>query len=427
MSNHRATWRAAGVDPIPSLGARLMRSFGKPFAASAVLGAVFAPSIAKAQSNEDVNDVSFEMQARYDSNVARSGEARANLRGLERSDFRVSPTVTVDIARSFGRTRATLAGSIAYDFFARNDELNRERIALEGGLSADVGLCTPSIGASLARAQSDLGDIAFVSGAPLVAVKNTQTVQRYSAELACGSEFGLRPFGGIEYERGDNSNVVRQRADFDATTYRTGLRYVSPTLGQISLFASRRDSDLGGLRPLGDTGKSRSTSYGVGFSRNLGTRFEASAQIAHSDVDYRGPATNSGFSGLTWDFQLTAIAGSRLRVVAAVGREISNNISSDATFVVRSPYSLRAMYALNGRLQADAGVAVIRQRYRYAIAPALIFIQRDRRETYDAGISYKFARRLSLRVSGGHERRRANDAFFNFNNTFAIASVGFSL
>lgn len=409
------------------LAGRVLERCGCPFAVSAVLGAVLAPTSAIAQSaGAEVNSISFDLEARYDSNIARSGEARAAARGLEREDIRLSPTVTLDLARNFGRNRATLAGLVSYDFFTRNNQLNRERIALDGGLTVQAGPCEVDSGISFSRRQSDLGTIAFFANAPLINVKNTETVQNYRAELGCGSVYGLRPYVGIGYERGDNSAAIRERADFNATRYSTGVSYVSPTIGEISLFASRRDVNLSGLRLAGNPDSYRQTNYGVSYSRSLGTRLQLSAEVAHSDVNPRGPG-GGGFSGLTWNLRGTVIAGTRLRVTAAVGREITNNLSSDATFVVSSPYSLRAMYAVNESLELSGGASITRQRFRYTNAPGLIFLERDRREIYDAGLTYKFARRLRARVSGGYETRSANDAFFDYNSTFAVASIGLQL
>ena len=110
----------------------------------ALLGTAAIGSAMPALAQSDtapVSDVKFDVTAEFNSNVARSDAARAAARDLSRSDQRITPGLSVDLARNLGQTRLWLNGSAGYDFYRRNSQLNRERIGLESGIKQPVGPC----------------------------------------------------------------------------------------------------------------------------------------------------------------------------------------------------------------------------------------------------------------------------------------------
>ena len=388
------------------------------------------PSGVVAQENSQaVSELSFDLNGRYDSNIARSSAARAALRGLEQADYVLSPTVTINLARPVGPHRISVRGTLGYNFHARNSQLDRERIGIETGLDLALGPCRLDTTARINRQQSDLADIAFFTATPIDTVRNTETIQSYSGNLSCGDRVGLRPLAGIEYQTARNSAVSRDRAEYDSVRYETGVQYVSPTIGKISLFASRRDVDLVSQRliagpQIGRNDGYRVTEYGVRFSRDIGTRLQLDTSAARSELASRNSAVR-GTSGFVWNGQLTALLGSRLRATLATGRQISNSLASDATYVISRPSSLRLTYAVNDRMQIDAGGSITARRYNYAFVPTTDVIERETRRIYDAGVSYTAGRNWRLRASVGRDQRNANGTVFDYRGTFATASVGF--
>src|SRR5687767_5378881 len=121
---------------------------------SAIGLAVLATPAAAQQARQF--EVRASMGVTYDDNVARSNAVTAALRGIEQEDFIYNPSVAVDIVQPFGRQAAFLRGSVGYDFYDKNDQLNRERIDLSGGVSSPLGPCRPTLGGSYKRQQSEL-------------------------------------------------------------------------------------------------------------------------------------------------------------------------------------------------------------------------------------------------------------------------------
>ncbi len=402
-----------------------MKAMRSAVALSAVACGLW-PTVAIAQDGgEAVTEVGVDLDGRYDSNIARSNAARAAVRGLERSDYVLTPGITVNIVRPFNRVTLSLQGSVGYSFHARNKRLDRERIALEGGARVGVGPCRIDARAQVRRQQSDLADIGLFTGLPAADVSNVETAQVYSGDLSCGDATGLRPTMGIEYETAENSNPVRDRAEYDAVRYTAGVQYISPAIGDITLYASRRDVDLSSQFIGNRTDGYRVTEYGLRFARDLGTRIQASAYVANSDLSARNAAVR-GNSSIVYGGELTALIGSRLRLTASTGREVTNSLASDAAYVISRPNAIDLTYAVNERIQIDAGASITSRRYSYAFIPAVDVVERETRRIYDAGVSYSFGRNWKLRASAGRDERNANGTIFDYSGYFASAAFGFT-
>jgi len=371
-----------------------------------------------------VTEVNLDVIGTYDSNVARSSAAAAALRGLDRADSTISPTLSITLARPMGENSLRLAAQLGYNFHARNTQLNRERILVNLDAVAGLGPCrlAPSIG--FQRRQSDLGDIAFLSANPLATVKNTETVQTYAADLACGQSPGIEPVGGVRYEKATNSNILRDRAEYTSLAFHGGLRYTSDALGQVTLFGSHRTVDLPNIALVGGGEDGyRVNEYGLRYRRDLGTRVQASGMLAYSDLRIRSGASGAQ-KGVVWNAELTALVGARLRLTASAGREIANSLASDAAFAVTKPYRLRFEYAASELLRFDGGVAITQRRFNYDFVPTGNVVTSETRRTYDVGASYQYGRRIRLRLFAAHEQRSANDSFFNYHANSVGASVG---
>jgi hypothetical protein len=389
-----------------------------------VAGAVGTP--ATAQDSEAVTDISFEIAGQYDSNVARSNAARAAVRGLDRADQRFTPTLRIDVARSFGRVRAAVDGSIGYDFYRRNNQLERERIDLGGTLAVPAGPCLIGTSVGAARSQTDLGNIAFSTALSDVNVRNTETRLTTGAELSCGRETGIRPTASVEFITARNSNPARERAESDALSYRAGLSYVSSTIGDVFLFAGRRDVSRGSQFVATGQADYRVTDYGVRYRRDIGSRLTLSATVARSSInsDTVGLPTRSG---LSWSIDAVTQVGSRVQLSVNTGREFTNSLSSDAAYLRSQPSSVRIIYAATDRLQLNGGFSNSVNRYTYAQPPLGQAITRDTRRIVDAGVSYAVGRRWHISVSGGHENRNANGTVFDYSSSFGRLALSLSL
>ena len=114
----------------------------------------------------------------YDTNVAHGTETAARLRDIEPEDVRSTNVAAIDLALPAGRAAFTFLGVVGYDAYARNDQLDRERIDLSAGTKLPLAFCMFDDDLHYARAQSDLADLSLVPNAPAEAAANARTDRR---------------------------------------------------------------------------------------------------------------------------------------------------------------------------------------------------------------------------------------------------------
>ena len=371
-----------------------------------------------------VTEISFDLIGVYEDNIPRSSDLLAQQRGLEQEDFTLSPTLSLNIVRLIGTTEVEVRGQVGYVFHANNSELDRERIGLNARAEVPLGPCRIEPEAGLQRRQSDLRDIVFLPAVGANAIENTETVQRYGVSLACGRNPGLQPYAGITYEKAENSSVLRERAEYESTTYRGGVRYSSAALGEVSLYGSRKSTSLSPLAFAagGDTSYNFDE-VGAEIKREIGSRVQATASVGYGRIDSDNIFINS-FKGLTWNLELTALIGANLRVTAGTGREVGNSLASDAGFVVSTPHRVRLEYAFSERARFDLGGGITKRRFGYDVVPGPFAITDETLRRVDGGLSYDLGRRFNVRLFAGHERRSANGTLFDYSASFAGASIG---
>lgn len=400
------------------------RGLGRIALPLAGIAAAASPQAVLAQvAPQPRKEIRLDLVTRYDENVARASRAVAASRGLTRSDVMLSPVATVDIEKPFGPHRVGVTGQIGYDFYRRNTELNRERINLSADSDLRAGPCAVSPYVRFSRRQTDLGDLALL-GPAFVDVKNTETVQTYGAELACGRATGLRPVVGYEYETGDNSNLLRERSDYHAQMYSVGLRYVGPTFGVVTVYARRRKTVFDDL-PVPGFGddRYRTTEYGVRYQRNIGSRFTVAGSVGHTKVDSANPLVGDR-SGLTWNLRGTALVGSRMQVTLETANEFRNSLSSDATVNRLRSYMASVNYAATEVLRFNASARFEKQTRDYGFVPPPGTLLDDKRRIYRVGATYDFGRRTRFGLYAGREERNGNGSLFDYSANNVSMSVG---
>lgn len=384
--------------------------------------AAAVPMTAAAQDSAGPKtDIRLDLAATYEGNVARTSDALAAARGIDGADQRLTPSLVVDVGRTLGAVRIDLQGALGYDFYRRNTELNRERVALDTLISVPAGPCRTGVAAGVSRRQSDLGDITFDSILPDADPRNAETRISLGGNIACGRRYGLRPAASIDFISADNSNPLRDRAEYDTVNYRGGLQYETPALGEVFGFVGRRDITLRNQPVAAGRVDYSITDIGMRFRRNLTSRFSIDAEVAHSSLDGNGQFPDA--SALNWNLSLTALAGSRLQLAVATGRQFTNSLSSDAVYVRSQPNSLRATYALNDRIRLRGTISSVTNRYSYPNLPVTPVIERDTRRVISGDVIYRLTPRLGLEIGAGQERRNANGTVFDYSSGFARAAV----
>jgi Putative beta-barrel porin 2 len=353
----------------------------------------------------------------YEDNVLRQPKFFPVPRGFSRDDFRLSPSLNVDIIQPFGRQKLTLLGGVGYDFYRRNSRLERERINLQGRVDLAVGPdCTPQLGIAYARQQSDLADFFSFTNFRL---RNREQRVSYSASVKCGSVIGLKPGLSIERNVVTNGSIFRRQGNFNSTAFGTSLGYISPTLGELSLFGNYRRGDypnrgafIGG-RIVGD--KVEVFSGGVRLQRDLGSRFKGNISLGYTIAEPSLPGTRR-FSGGSGSADITAQLAEPLQVLIGYSRSVQQSNQLDVSFTVNDAYSLNASYVINPRLVLTAGASRTERKLRDspALTPNLLG-GKDQSTQYSTGLRFSPTGPISFSLSATKSSRKSESRFFDYD------------
>lgn len=383
-------------------------------AAAGAIGLAAVPTTAHAQENKF--DLSVGLLETFDSNILRFGEQRTN----EPTDnVSIAPRVTVDYSRRLARQRLFANGYVGYVWNDRFQFLNRQDIALTGGADLRYGpRCRARTSVSFYQAQSDLEDLGGV-------IRNVATVQDYTIDATCPRPAGFYPVALGHYSQVDNSERRRDR-DQATREARVGIAYRRPSLGDAQLFASfaairRQRRVVTAEGPTQDVTQIRS--YGVRLSRDVGTRIDASAQIAYTTADPQ-IETVPGFSGLTYSVDIAYRPVSRFSVSAGAGRSVTGRGNLGTSYVVRESADLTARLTVSPKTSFGAGVGLTRTQFQGEDA---VFQGRQRGASdqinVTANMRYRLAQPLTLEFATRYRQRDAENDFYDYDSFAATLSA----
>ena len=376
--------------------------------------------VGAAYAQENRFDLSARIVETYDTNTLRLGDLRTD---DPTDNLAVSPRVAVDFDRRFGRQRAFVNGYAGYNFNSRFKFLNREDLALNSGIDLRFGpRCQISPTASVFRSQSDLEDLGQI-------VSNTATIQDYRIRATCPRPAGFYPTISAGYYRVDNSEIRRER-DQSIVDGRLGVVYRRPSIADFELFGqisqitrARRDPSPTGL--LEDETGLRTV--GLRVSRDVGTRFEAEAQIGYTDVDPQVVGV-PGFSGLTYSGSLTYEPSPRLGITLTSGRAATARGNLGTSYYLTDNVELDTRMQLSARTSFNAGVQVSRRDFRGEDRVFLFGPRgKDRQVDARAGIGYRVARPIDLNLSVRYRQRNADNDFYDYDSFAATLAAGIRL
>lgn len=429
----KAGSRAAATARARRRGALALLLSGVAFPAAAQSTASAAPTSAPrgvgGAASPSRDNITFSIVSRYDSNVARIGDGLTPIvTRAQGDDIRITPSVTLDVARNLGRHQIGLQSSLGYDFYTRNPSLDSERILVNPFVYLDLPVCDLYLSGTARRRRTSLGDIVFLTQPNLdAALDNKETYRRASAQVTCGNTYGLRPGITVEYADGRNSSSLRRIADFSTTRIQPTLSYAGPALGEISLFATRTETDLPNQRSAtgGDAGYIL-RGAGLGYRRAIGSRLTFDGSVSWVELTQRSGTLGSR-SGLNGSANLSLVAGPRLQLVAFANRAFNSSLTSSARYELGESYGLTANYAASDRLRLRAGGQVSPRRYFFDPVPTGPFISQQTHSDIFAGASVSLNRRMSLTFDTGYQKRTANVPDFNYENYYAAVGFTFRL
>jgi len=295
----------------------------------------------------------------YDTNTVQGSDEAARLRGLEKSEFILTPSATIDFGHNDGRFGASFNGVFGYDFHERNTILNRERIEFTGIASALVGSsCVAKARFWELLKQTRQQDLATIVTANRVLIRIATLGQ------TCTTPGGLT--GSVQLLRSAWHNSSKLNINNDRKAVSALLGYTDPGIGTIGATLLYERTDFFGRPAImvmtPDT--LEKVQVGIEYSSPVARRLSGSLSGGYVDslatvaADSRLAGAHKR-NGLVGQATLLFKPDDRLRLSALAARRIRH----DTSFTITTDLQLSADYALTPALQASLGGRWLRDRY----------------------------------------------------------------
>jgi len=382
-------------------------------AAGLIVNAMPAMAAGVAIPAADAPPINVQLGVRYDSNVAASNEAFATARGLVRADEIFSPAVAVNYTQQMGALGLFVQGTAGYDFYANNSILNRERIGILGGASAQMSGCQLTPRVSYMRRQSDLQDL------NVVVTKNTEEDISVGMDVVCNGFGRLVPSASVQQTWANNSSGTRFSSDYESFSANAGLAYQAGSFGTISLVGQYADTQYQNrFIPLFGTFQKdgyKVYSGGVHYEKDLNAALKVGASVYQTSLSYDGLGLN--FSGITYDATVTYQPDSRFDVTAHFGRQTSPSNRLGAAYSIDQILQADANYRLTSRLRAGLGASNKRQNF---VGSDLIFateLTKQSVTSFYGSLGFNITSRMNLAFIARHDQRHADLAAYSYADT----------
>jgi len=356
-------------------------------------------------------DIGANARVSYDSNVARSGAALAASRGIKPQDEIFTPRLSIDMAKPVGALSVLVKGGIGYDFYRRNEHLNREQIDLSSGLAGNFDYCNATLTGNLARHQSDLLELAQS------VTENVETVTSVSLNALCGRATGLVPAFSATQQWWRNSAALVTTSDFNSFSSTAGVGYRSPGVGELSIFGRFEETDFPHRFILvgSDLIKDSYQIYAAGlrWDKSLGPYLEIVLSPLYTSLRPGLPGA-TGFEGTSYEAQLTVRPTPLLRGSFAFQRSPVPTMRHDVTFSLSESYSAIVDYTISPQWTFEFGGLVDKQNFKGVALVNGVDISHETIDAVFASIRYTLRGRYSLSLDVRREDRDANLTDFNY-------------
>ncbi|KEZ15299.1 hypothetical protein CP98_04535 [Sphingobium yanoikuyae] len=408
-----------------------LKIYSSAFGLAMTVAAISSASDAHAQleatgstfgTPERAIELSMSTQATYDSNVARAQSSQAIARGIEKEDYRFTPSLEANIVLPTPAAVLMLTGTAGYDFYARNTQLDRERINLKASAATKLAICDVGVQASYARQQNDLADLSIVDGDAEASAVNVQNAFSIGGTLGCGGG-SIKPTAFVEYRTSNNSSIQREISDVDTLIYGGGVSYSSPAFGVLTAFVGRTEYDYTNRNNIvGAITSFHTTMGGFSLDRRLGARLQANGRIYYVKSD--GAGVDDRLDGLNWDVAALLRIGSRAQLGANIARQIDASTAVDLRAMEVTSYGVKLDYVLTPLLRADAGVTYrVRNMEDTPTLPQYVVVGDDKLFELSAGLAYTLGRRIDITLRGNYQKRNADTAIYDYESIRMILGV----
>lgn len=335
----------------------------------------------------------------YDDNIYRVDDRVEN----PTSDLIVTPWVELTYGKPIGRHDLLLRGKLGYDRFV--SEGRRSKLLLDSEAKAVIrfgATCSVTPFASYRQQRADYGDLNQQT-------ENLQRFAAFGAELACERP-GLFPVASYRRDLTRNDNAF-DYADQTSDTFLGGVGYNMPSLGTITAFYERVNSDR---RKLGI--ENRTNSYGVRFRRAVSPLTQIDADVRWLDVKSTSAAVGT-YDGLGWDVSLSTSFIPRLKLTATTGRGIVNDSLIASGFAIRTRHRLEGEFAISELTSAGLYGEWERRKFRQDAALRPFSITADRNERFGAMLKRKLSDRAEVTLDAQHYKRRTDTDVAAYSGT----------
>ena len=382
--------------------------------ACGAVGLALCHGTAGAQNAQGGIQLSASVRALYDTNVARSSEAIAQARGLEREDVRISPSLQLRVSHPAGRHLLFVDGIAGRDFYLRNSILGRENLQARAGINSQWGRCRTGLEGSISRRQSDLEDIF------LGPVDNAETAKAVLLSASCPRPAGLYPSARLAYRESDNSRLQRQDADSNTIEAEAAVNYGRPSFGEAALFVRfgetrfpNRASGVGFAGITDDQYQVRSV--GLRYSRNLGSLIRGTASGEYTNVDRAG--SQRGFGGFTYGATVQIRPLQRIRSTITAERAVEPSRRIGLSYSVSESFRGEVAYTLSPRVEFAAGGSIRDRNYEPASPIVPLLLTREETKVLFASMRIGLHDRLALEFDAQREKRETNGPDFGYTSS----------
>lgn len=359
--------------------------------------------------------VGVRAESYYDNNISRSSSALTNQRNLSKDDYVLLPAVTVALVQPFGRQSVFLNGDVGYAFHRYNDELNRRRAKVSGGVGGVLGPCRPVVFGSYQAAQSDLASL------DVGTTKNLQQVFATGVGAQCARSSG--PGASFLVQRSDVKNSDTRVKESDATTEvaNVQLLYSRPSLGTFSAGVAYSSTEFPNRilpgRPVGDGFFTQS--YFVGYSRKFGQRLTVTGQggLTHFKREFSPPDVKQSFNSKTYSGDIIYGLGERIEFEVRGSRNIMPSQQVGKTFDKTTKADALVRYKAGDRLGFEGGYSWQKVNSNADSASALMVVTDSETDVIYGNVSFAPNDRLRLSLNLRYEDRNANLPQFTYTAT----------
>ena len=398
----------------------------RPLALGAIVG-VCAGSSAIAQQmpnvgNKRQTEIGLRLAVIHDSNISRSSEAVALMRGLQQEDYTYQPQATVSITQPIGRQVIFLRGSGGYDFHQENKRLDRRRIDVTGGGVASLSACKVAATAAYAAGQSELDDLTGF------AVKNLQKTTTEGVNVACGQQRGFATLISGQHQDVTNSSIRQESTDHSSDTGTAAVSYVNPALGNLSVIFNYSVQDFPNrVNVTGGVGDGYLTrTLGANYDRRFGTKLKMAARAGATMVkrDSAPPGIPLKFTATTYNGSVDYILSRQFQFTATASRAVMPSNRAGKLYDITTDVDAHTRYKLGTRFVLTTGYTRSNTASNTDTALVGAVITKARLNTAYGSVNYRQSNKLSYIIDLRQLDRKTNLPMFDYSDTrFSISAA----